>query len=51
MPLEELAAADSRLTSLLEGVDLEELFRPDFYLRNVSVSLDRVGLKEKPKVR
>lgn len=51
VPLEKLAAADPHLTSLLEGADLKELFRPDFYLRNVSVSFDRVGLEEGSRVR
>lgn len=44
-PLQDLAAKDPRVRDLLDGADLAELFRPDFYLRNIDVSYKRVGLK------
>jgi adenylosuccinate lyase len=45
-PLRDLAAAEPRLRQLLGETDFEDLFRPDFYLRNVAVSFQRAGLGE-----
>jgi adenylosuccinate lyase len=45
-PLRQLVAADSRVRMLLKAADLDDLFRPDFYLRNIQVSYERVGLSE-----
>ncbi len=44
--LRELAARDATITSLLGAAGLDELFRPDFYLRNVAVAFRRLGLDE-----
>lgn len=44
VPLRELAASEPRVRKLLHGAELDELFRPDFYLRNIGVSYRRVGL-------
>jgi adenylosuccinate lyase len=44
IPLSQLAAEEPRLAALLADRDLDELFSPDFYVRNVGVSYGRVGL-------
>jgi adenylosuccinate lyase len=43
-PLRELAAQDERISSLLDIADLDDLMRPDYYLRNVDVAYRRAGL-------
>jgi adenylosuccinate lyase len=43
-PLAELAAAHPRITELLPPADLAELFSPDYYLRNVGVAFERLGV-------
>lgn len=45
-PLRDLAAADPKIRALLTGADFDDLFRPDFYLRNIAVSYQRIGLTE-----
>ncbi|MSQ24029.1 MAG: adenylosuccinate lyase [Chloroflexi bacterium] len=44
VPLQRLARDEPKLIALLDGADLEELFRPDFYLRNIRVAYERAGL-------
>lgn len=44
VPLRDLAAQDDHVQKLLAGADLDALFSPDFYLRNIGVSYQRVGL-------
>ena len=44
VPLRDLAAADIQVQKLLAGASLDALFSPDFYLRNIEVSYQRVGL-------
>lgn len=44
-PLRELAACDERISSLLGAADLDELLRPDFYLRNIEEAYRRAGLR------
>jgi adenylosuccinate lyase len=41
-----LAARDPRITALLARSELEFLFRPDYYLRNIGVAYHRLGLGE-----
>ena len=43
--LRELVADERRITEALGEADLDDLFRPDYYLRNISVAFERVGLK------
>jgi adenylosuccinate lyase len=43
--LDRLAAAHPRIVSLLGRDELDELFRPDYYLRNVEVAFRRLGLE------
>jgi adenylosuccinate lyase len=43
-PLRGLAAQDERVSSLLDTADLDELMRPDYYLRNLDVAYRRAGL-------
>lgn len=45
VPLRDLATQDPHIQKLLRGTDLDDLFRPDFYLRNIEVSYRRVGLQ------
>ncbi|MFN8544981.1 MAG: adenylosuccinate lyase [Candidatus Binatia bacterium] len=42
--LRDLAAREPRVTALLGAEPLAELFRPDFYLRNVAIAFRRLGL-------
>ncbi len=44
-PLQQLAAAEPRITGLLGAEGLAGLFRPDFYLRNTGVAYRRLGLE------
>ncbi len=46
--LRELAARDPQITALLGTEDLDDLFRPDFYLRNIDVAYRRVGMPFPP---
>ncbi len=43
--LRDLATADAEITRLLDRETLDDLFRPDFYLRNVPVAYRRLGLR------
>jgi adenylosuccinate lyase len=45
VPLRDLAAADERVRALLVNADLDQLFEPNFYLRNVGVAYRRLGLE------
>jgi adenylosuccinate lyase len=44
-PLAELAAAHEQVSALLGQEDLAELFRPDYYLRNVGVAYQRLQVR------
>jgi adenylosuccinate lyase len=44
--LRELAGRDARVTTLLPAAELDDLFRPDFYLRNIGVAYRRLGVAE-----
>jgi len=46
VPLRELAGQDQRITAVLNGDALNELFDPSFYLRNIGVAHRRLGLNE-----
>ncbi len=50
-PLLQIAKGDERVEQLLEGADLDDLFHPDFYLRNIDVSYQRVGLSTHPIIQ
>ena len=43
--LRDLTAQEPRITGLLAESDFEDLFRPDYYLRNIRVAYERAGLK------
>ncbi len=49
-PLLEIAKGNERVGQLLKGSDLDDLFHPDFYLRNIDVSYQRVGLSAPHKI-
>ena len=42
--LRELVTEEPRITELLGEAHLDDLFRPDFYLRNIPVAYERAGL-------
>ncbi len=42
--LRTLAARSSEIVGLLDGATMDELFQPDFYLRNIGVAYQRLGL-------
>jgi adenylosuccinate lyase len=42
--LRDLAAADATVTGLLKTEELDDLFRPDYYLRNIGTAYRRLGL-------
>ena len=44
--LRELARQNAEITALLDAPDLDDLFRPDFYLRHIPVAYRRLGLME-----
>jgi adenylosuccinate lyase len=44
--LRTLAARNVQVTALLPPDELDDLFRPDFYLRNLSVAYRRLGIAE-----
>jgi hypothetical protein len=44
VPLRELAGQHPQIAELLGERDLDELFRPDYYLRNAGVAASRLGL-------
>jgi adenylosuccinate lyase len=43
--LRDLTAQEPRISGLLAESDFEDLFRPDYYLRNIRVAYERAGLK------
>jgi adenylosuccinate lyase len=43
-PLRQIVADDSTVAELLEAEELDDLFRPDYYLRNVGTAYGRLGL-------
>ena len=43
--LRDLAVKEPSITELLEESDLDELFQPGYYLRNIDVAYRRVGLR------
>ena len=49
--LRELAARDPQITALLGTDTLDDLFRPDFYLRHIGVAYRRLGLPDAPSGR
>lgn len=40
-----LTAKEPRVATLLGEADLDDLFRPDYYLRNIGVAYERAGLR------
>jgi adenylosuccinate lyase len=47
VPLRELASKDDRVQKVLGDADLDTLFNPEFYLRNIGVAYARTGLDPK----
>ncbi|MEA2639328.1 MAG: adenylosuccinate lyase [Chloroflexota bacterium] len=48
VPLAELAASEPQLAVSFNKEDLQELFSPEFYLRNIRVAYERAGLGAHP---
>jgi adenylosuccinate lyase len=47
--LRELTDQEPRVAGLLGQADLDDLFRPDYYLKNIAVAYERVGLQITPR--
>jgi len=47
--LRDLTAQEPRITGLLGETDLDDLFRPDYYLHNIAVAYERAGLRITPR--
>lgn len=44
--LSELVMQDEKLISTFTNEELEEFFKPDFFLRNIGISWKRLGLQD-----